>query len=192
VGGKLVRGTSYTSLDVSSEWYFSATAGEGMLEAARLDLLLDGFYQLSESDRGQIGYMGFVKRDGTRFGAATGERWCSEFYTWLAKAQFYQIGIYSTVSGVMWWFASEAQYHPGSAAVTSVADRADYIPVDTDGDGEANHSTMFLAYDLTTGKAWTLEGNDGNYVRVNQRSIGPALKGVGHLTAGALTIVNLF
>jgi len=191
VGGRLVKTTTWTELGVQSELYYSATKGDGQLEDARLDLLLDGFYQLSESNRGRIGYRGTVKRDGTRFGAATGERWCSEFYTWLASAQFYQIGIYNTVGGVMWWFMTESQYHSGSAKVRTVAERADYIPVDTDGDGEANHSTLFVAYDVTLDKVWTLEGNDGNYVRLNPRSIGSSLLGVGHLTPRALTLAHL-
>jgi hypothetical protein len=191
VNGKVVATTTYSPLGVASEWYYSATKGSGLLEEARLDLLLDGFYQLSESDRGRIGYRGTAAPDGTRFHAAPRERWCSEFYAWLAGAQFYQISIHGTVAGVWWWFVSEAQYHPGFEAIAEVGERADWIPVDTDGDGEANHSTMFLAYDPSTLKVWTLEGNDGNYVHVRTRSLNASLDGVGHLTANALAIVHL-
>jgi hypothetical protein len=191
VKGKMIPTTTYSPLGVVSEWYYSATKGSGLLEDARLDLLLDGFYQLSESDRGRIGYRGTAAPDGTRFHAAPKERWCSEFYTWLASAQFYQISIYSTVSGVWWWFVSEAQFHPGFEAIAEVGDRADWIPVDTDGDGDANHSTMLLAYDASIGKVWTLEGNDGNYVHVKTRSFDESLQGVGHLTTNALAILHL-
>jgi hypothetical protein len=191
VKGKVIATTTYSPLGVASEWYYSATKGSGLLEDARLDLLLDGFFQLSESDRGRIGYRGTAAPDGTRFYAGPKERWCSEFYTWLASAQFHQISIYSTVSGVWWWFVSEAQYHPGFEAIAEVGERADWIPVDTDGDGDANHSTMFLAYDPSIGKVWTLEGNDGNYVSVRSRALGAPLQGVGHLTTNALAILHL-
>jgi hypothetical protein len=188
--GRPMKGTSFSSLGVSSEWYYSATAGDGLLEEARLDLLLDGFHQLSESDRGRIGYRGSVKRDGTRFGASPGEAWCSEFYAWLARARFFQIGG-TNVGGTIWSFVLAGGWYPGSAAVSSVAERADYLPIDNDDDGDGDHSMMFLAYDATTGKAWTLEGNYGNAVRVNQRTIGAELLGVGHLKTGALIVANL-
>jgi hypothetical protein len=190
--GRLLRTTRFEALEIESDWYYSATDGDGLLEDARLDLLLEGFYQLSESDRGRIGYMGTVRRDGTRFGAAAAERWCSEFYSWLGSSQFYQISLAHNVTGVIWWFLNHGQFHSGSAPARTIAKRADYVAVDTTGDGDANHSTMFLAYDVTLDKVWVLEGNDGNAVRVNPRAVGPALRGVGHLTNSGLIWFNLF
>jgi hypothetical protein len=189
LGKRTVR-TSYTSLEKSSEWYYSATDGDGDLEEARSDLLLDGFYELSESDRGRVGYRGTADRDGTRYGAAPKERWCSEFYVWLAESRFWQIGYATNVPSVITWFAVYREWYPGSASVPSVGRRADYVAVDVSGDGVADHSTMFLAYDPTTARVWTLEGNDGNYVTVRQRPVDGALRGVGHLAAPALLASN--
>ena len=47
---------------------------------------------------------------------------------------------------------------------------------------------MFLAYDLTTGKVWTLEGNKGNYVQVRERAPDLEIRGLGHLSDLALAL----
>ena len=62
------------------------------------------------------------------------------------------------------------------------------MPYDTpdDGDTAGDHSMMLLAYDATTGKIWTLEGNWGNYVVVKERAVDASLKGVGRLPSVAL------
>jgi hypothetical protein len=189
--GRPSRRTTYTSLGISTDWYFSTTDGEGDLEEARSDLVLDGFYELSESDRGRVGYRGTAKRDGTRYGAAAKERWCSEFYVWLARSRFWQIAYASNVPGIVSWFSLYREYHPHfpfTTELAEVAERADYVAIDEDGDGDADHSTMFLAYDLTTGKVWTLEGNKGNYVRVKERVPDLEIRGLGHLTDVALAL----
>ena len=188
LGGRPTRVTpTYTSLGVESEWYFTATAGDGGMEAARTELLLEGFYQLAESDAGRIGYMGSVKRDGTRFGAGAKERWCTEFYSWLAGAHFWTLSA-STVAGQIAWFQSYGKWAPGADAVVELGKRGDYVPYDTpdDGDTAGDHSMMLLAYDATTGKIWTLEGNWGNYVVVKERAVDASLKGVGRLPSVAL------
>ena len=51
---------------------------------------------------------------------------------------------------------------------------------------------MFLAYDPVRNWVWTLEGNEGNHVKVRSEPLGPAHLGVGHLTVGGLTLMNLF
>jgi hypothetical protein len=187
-GGRPPKVTpTYTYLNVASDWYFTATAGDGSMEAARTEILLEGFYQLSESDHGRVGYMGTVKRDGTRYGAAAKERWCTEFYSWLAGPHFLTLGA-STVAGQIAWFASHFKWAPGPDAVVELAKRGDYVPIDAEGDGDTagDHSMMFLAYDVTTGKIWTLEGNWGNYVLVKERPVDAHLKGVGRLPSAAL------
>jgi hypothetical protein len=37
--------------------------------------------------------------------------------------------------------------------------RGDFVALDTNGDGDRNHSAMILAHDISTGILWTLDGN---------------------------------
>jgi hypothetical protein len=187
LGGRPTKVPTYTDLHVTSDWYYTATAGDGSMEAARTEILLEGFYQRSESDHGRVGYMGTVKRDGTRYGAAAKERWCTEFYTWLGRPHF-MLMFATTVAGQIEWFRGHGKWYAGADAVAELGKRGDYVAVDKDGDGDttADHSTMFLAYDVTTGKIWTLEGNWGNYVLVMERAVDAQLKGVGRLPSAAL------
>ncbi len=175
--------TSYTLLfaPTDGDWYYSTTDGDDDTSKARTRMLLDGFNQLSASERGRVGYEGDPDRDGTRYGAAPNERWCSEFYVWLANQELWNIGWATNVEGLIDYFQAWGEYHPGHAAIPSYARRADYVPMDTDNDGSKNHSTMFLAYNPTKNLIWTLEGNSNNHVKVNSYDLDDAFGGVGHM-----------
>jgi len=49
------------------------------------------------------------------------------------------------------------------------AKRGDYVAISTKGDDKKDHSAMFLAYDEATKMIWTLEGNWGNEVVIEDR-----------------------
>jgi hypothetical protein len=65
----------------------------------------------------------------------------------------------------------ESLLRPPAAAIPTRAAPGDYLPPDTDQDGDLHHSAMFLAYDTSQSPVviWTLEGNHGNKVSVVQR-----------------------
>lgn len=185
LAGRISVNVTYTELGQPSEWYHTTTTGPDETSQARTRILLEGFYQLDESDRGRVGYWGSADRDGTRYGAGRNEMWCSEFYVWLAKPVLWEIGWMTNVSGLIDWFQMFGEFHPGSAAATTVARRADYVPLDLSGsDGKGDHSAMFLAYDTTVPagpRMWVLEGNAGNHVRVSKYSINDRIVGIGHV-----------
>jgi hypothetical protein len=54
----------YVQVGGESEWYYTTTSGVGELEQARTSMLLRGFKELDESNRGRVGYRGTVNADG--------------------------------------------------------------------------------------------------------------------------------
>jgi hypothetical protein len=103
-------------------------------------------------------------------------------------------------------FESYASFYPATEIPTRAAP-GDYLPLDSDKDGDLNHSAMFLAYDAsqTPIVIWTLEGNHGNKVSVVQRDFdysmfkivntgvasiwvrnNPVFRGVGYIVSSML------
>jgi len=185
------KGQIYAQAGADSVDYFTTTDGSSHLSQVRTDILLRGFKELHDSNRGLVGYMGTVKKDGTRYGAGSNELWCSEFYVWVTKpyVKYLELlsGYPSYVDGVIAFFGRWWAYHDADEIVT-LGERGDYMPSDSDGDGDKNHSTMLLAVDYSSAPswAWTLEGNSGNQVKVELRPIEATptvLRGLGHLTS---------
>jgi hypothetical protein len=179
---------TYVQVGGESDWYYTTTDGDGSISKARTKILLKGIKEYDESNRGRVGYRGTVKRDGTRYGASTNEKWCSEFYVWVTKP-FLQYTFFgftlspTTVEGVVSFYELYGDYHAASEILT-LGKRGDYMPADTDGDGSQNHSTMFLAVDYSSSPArvWTLEGNSGNRVVIRTRTTASELMfGLGHI-----------
>jgi hypothetical protein len=81
------------------------------------------------------------------------------------------------------YFRDAHSYLPASD-LDSRAVPADYLVMDSDGDGKKNHSGMFLAYESGQDRTWTLEGNSGHGVRVRTRN--SEIRGIGHLTPALL------
>lgn len=185
LAGRISVNVTYTELGQPSEWYHTTTTGPDQTSQARTRILLEGFYQLDESDRGRVGYWGSADRDGTRYGASRNEHWCTEFYTWLAKPVLWEIGWMTNVRGLIDWFEMFDEFHPGPAAATTVARRADYVALDLSAPaGKGDHSAMFLGYDTTLPggpRIWVLEGNAGNHVAVSKYSINDDIVGIGHV-----------
>jgi hypothetical protein len=155
--------------------------------AQRTAMLLKAFKELDESNRGRVGYRGSVHRDGTRYSASLNEKWCTEFYAWVTKTYVAYSSLPTTVDDAIDFFSDRSAYY-SSPSLATVGRRADYLPVDSDGNGLHNHSAMFLAYDTSSSPAivWTIEGNRSNRVGVGWRSIGPEIHGLGHITTGML------
>jgi hypothetical protein len=182
----------YMQVGRESDWYYTTTTGYGELEAARTSILLRGFKELDESNRGRVGYRGTVNADGKRYGASGNEKWCSEFYVWVTKPYLnYEstfFGLPTNVGGVILFFQMRSAYHSSAVLPLSgrspIARRGDYMPVNDKG-----HSTMLLAIDAGRSQVWTLEGNSGNRVKVNSRAIygtDGSPNGLGHITTSTL------
>jgi hypothetical protein len=174
-----------TLLDVS-DYYFTTTDGTTQKSLARTRIVLKGFKEMNESDRGLVGYRGTAAVAGTRYGASSNELWCSEFYVWTAKNELQGLGGRDTVSEIVSYFSAHGAYYTSPSAIRNWGDRGDYVAIDTNDDGKKNHSGMFLAYDAGRGTVWTLEGNTSNTVGVRERSIGTRIKGLGHIVYSQL------
>ncbi len=167
----------------ADDWYYTMTDGNDPESRTRAAIVQRGFLELEESRAGRVGYRGTVKVDGTRYGADRNEAWCTEFYAWVAKVKVRGIAGRDIWSEMIDYFRDAHSYLPAADLATRAL-VADYVVMDTDGDGKKNHSGMFLAYESAENRAWTLEGNAGNGVRVKTRK--PEIRGIGHLTLALL------
>jgi hypothetical protein len=184
--------SGFVQVGEASDWYYTTTAGVGAVEEARTSMLLRGFKELDESNRGRIGYRGSVQSDGKRYGASGNEKWCSEFYVWVTKPYVDYgstiIGLPTAVSGVITFFEMKDSYYSSAVLPLSgrspIARRGDYMPVN-----DKNHSTMLLGIEAATSTVWTLEGNHGNRVAIDNRAIIGSLgspDGLGHIDTPTL------
>jgi hypothetical protein len=97
------------------------------------------------------------------------------------------------VDGEIVFFRLSDSYYD-AYQVAGFAARGDYMPADTDNNGSKNHSTMFLAVDVSYSplQVWTLEGNIGDNVYIGRRTIAPnggapfEVKGLGHIASWML------
>jgi hypothetical protein len=132
----------------------------------RFLLVMKGLAEYNASQLGEVGYAGSDARDGRRYSADANEKWCSEFYVWVARSFVADVSG-TTVEDVKDFFRDHSALM--SAREVPVGDPGDYLSLDTDQDGDPNHSAMLLAYDTLTGNVWTLEGNSGNEVKIKPR-----------------------
>lgn len=168
---------------VTSPWYYTTTAGNDPKSIIRTRMILKGLKEFYDSERGLVGANGTVDVDGTRYGADPGELWCSEFYAWTAKGNLKNVDGLTSVKRITKYFTDHNGMMPASD-IPEKARRGDYLSMDTDLNGDANHSGMFLAHEIDrTGQAfvWTLEGNSGNKVKVNRRPYDAVFIGLGHI-----------
>ena len=153
-----------------SNVFYGATGGDDWDGERRANVVSAALSQFNDSNYQLVGY---GAGDGKRYGASYGEQWCSEFYSWVLDPYIkpWAVGFRpATVSALVLNFIKMGQLFD-SSAVPGLGRRGDYLAMDTDGDGEANHSGMLLAWDNDRNLAWTVEGNSGNEVRVNQRQL---------------------
>ena len=182
----------YTQVGGVSDSYYTTTDGIGTVEQARTSILLRGFKELDESNRGRVGYRGSVHPGGTRYGASSNEKWCSEFYVWVTKPYLNYnstpFGLPTNVSGVIMFFQMRGTYYSSAplplSGRTPIARRGDYMPVK-----DKTHSTMLLGIENATSEVWTLEGNTGNRVGIGHRPIigsDRSPDGLGHIDTPTL------
>ena len=189
--------SSYTPVGEPSAWYYSATSSIYELGRTRTAMVRRAFYETYLSGIGYSGYRGYGRADGTRYGADMGERWCSEFYSWVADRHLNGVGHRANVASVKSYFTGRSAWETVTSPsdYVGLAEPGDYIGMDTSGDDKKNHSAMFLAYDAATDRIWTVDGNTsgrteigdgfdnrraGNEAFVRERSPGVAL-GWGHI-----------
>lgn len=162
------EGNEYKPVGAESGRYFTTTWSNDRVERARSAILLRGFKELDESNLGRVGYRGTDKVDGTKYGADKNEQWCSEFYVWVTKDNLKDIKGKTYVGQLVDYFQNHKSTY-GRSQITNQAKRGDYIAISTKGSEKKDHSAMFLAYDQFTKKIWTLEGNVGNAVGIQER-----------------------
>ncbi len=175
-----------------SPYYYSTTTGRSAISKARTSIVLSALNQYKDSNYQQVGY-GYAlpglsgrRADGTRYGASYGEKWCSEFYSWVGIAYLkWPSDPPDNIDAMLRAFNHYSNVLPVSQAPSSAA-RGDYLALDTDGDNAKNHSAMVLAWDASIGKFWTVEGNSGgNEVQVG--TVDPAtVKAFGHITSSMI------
>jgi hypothetical protein len=164
-----------TPVGQQSDWYYTATsAASGVVSIARTAIVLRALYEYYLSAQfGYTGYLGKTYVNGTRYNAPANEGWCSELYCWSAAHEL-SVGHCASIRPV-------ADYFDGFAAYTRVTDpdavksslmRGDYLALDTNLDGDRNHSVMVLAYDSHLDEVWTLEGNISGSTQGSSRMAG--------------------
>lgn len=161
------------------DWHYAVTNGRNTETCTRFTIIERGFQQLRESQMGLVGYRGTKSIDGTRYGADRNEMWCTEFYVWVTKLNLRRIADVEMWDDAIDYFRDADSLLPASD-LDGGAVPADYVVMDSDGDGKKNHSGMFLAYESGKSRAWTLEGNSSNGVRVRTRRT--EIRNIGHLT----------
>ena len=161
------------------------TNGETDKTRTRARIVLKGLKEYSDSLNGLVGYRGTEDVDGTRYHADRNEIWCSEFYVWVTKHWLPGVSDIATCDDLVEFFKDNHSFY-SSAEIPSRAAPGDYLPIDSNGDGKTNHSAMFLAYDTSKNVVWTLEGNSGDKVDVNTRSLDTEIKGLGYLQRSEL------
>jgi hypothetical protein len=168
-----------------SNAFYGATGSYTNSGEMRAQVVSAALSQFNESSYQMVGYGG---SDGNRYGASYGEEWCSEFYSWVLDPYIQTWnggGRPTTTSGLLFHFAMA-----GGGLSPMVTDgwnlpavglRGDYVAMDTNSDGEINHSGMLLAWDKDLQQAWTVEGNSGNEVRISRREIGSEIIKLGRI-----------
>lgn len=163
-----------------NDWYYTITDGADAEGHARARLVQRGLVELAASAVGSVGYRGSEDVDGTRYGAERNEGWCTEFYVWVTRSSVRGLSGLDTWDDMIDYFR-DAHAYLAARDLSTQARPGDYLVMDSDGDGKKNHSGMFLAYEAARDRAWTLEGNSGNGVRVRTRR--SEITGIGHLAS---------
>ncbi len=119
-----------------------------------------------------------------------GHKWCSEFYNtmvspWIVDLDPYPYGIDYDVTNVRGKFVSYGSYntYTGTSMLSGFAQPGDFVAM-IDDKGNVHHTAMFIAWDASVSRPWTLSGNVGNRIgfgpmpEVNAATI---IGGIGHL-----------
>ncbi|MBL8298445.1 MAG: putative metal-binding motif-containing protein [Rhodanobacteraceae bacterium] len=165
--------------------FYGATGSYTNDGEIRAQIVSSALSQFKDSSYQQVGYGG---GDGNRYGADYGEQWCSEFYSWVLDpfVSWNNGARPTTTNGLLFHFAMAggglSPLVTDGWNVPAVGRRGDYVAMDTNSDGEINHSGMLLAWDADRHKAWTVEGNHGNEVHISTRLPGTEIMKLGRLS----------
>ena len=165
-----------------SAWFHTMLPGTTSSDAAdlaRYRIVQRAIFEARSSDLGEVGYRGTSARDGRRYGASTGEQWCSEFYSWVAAPNMPGISGADSTSEIKDFFEDNRAWFSGSSSAFA----GEYLGLDTDTDGKKNHSAMVLGWDQAKSAYWTLEGNFNNSVGITTRKRDAQILGVGGIYA---------
>lgn len=173
--------------DVDMVRFYSMTDSSEPNLHRRYLMVMKALMEYQASARGEVGYTGSIARDGTRYQAELDRKWCSEFYVWNAKSQVAGIAGIDNWEDLREFFSGHHALYGASGIPTALP--GDYLSLDSDNDGDINHSAMFLAYDGSGSSAgvWTLEGNRRNAVDIQSRpgnwdsETNPTMRGVGKI-----------
>lgn len=175
------NGTQYHSSDPYYV-YTDPSDGASSDKWARYWIVNRAFKEVMRSEHGEVGYRGTVAADGKAYGANYGELWCSEFYARTADVALNGIRDADTTSDIRNFFTDHGSWRSGSPTNLGAGN---YIPLDYNSDGTKDHSTMVLgqsAYKNGAWYIWTIEGNSGNEVQINEQRIDSEMVGEGLLT----------
>ena len=163
-----------TTIRAAPDSGITTTDATHELGKARTRLVLKAFLETYYSSIGFSGYRGYEQPDGTRYGGDLGERWCSEYYSFVANTQLAGVGHRSNVTKVIDYFQEYGAYASVSDPneYMNSAERGDYVAMDTNIDGTKNHSALFLAYDVATKEIWTADGNSSGGIPYGGRYAG--------------------
>lgn len=159
----------------SAQTYYMVTDGvNDELVSARARILMRGFGELSDWDRGRYDRS-------KRYTEDSGSGWCHLFYDWVVKPDLYtrERSQYTHYNSSYW--SKYDAVHSGS----DVARMNETAPVHGDFFRTGSHAAMIIAFDQATGKFRTLEGNFNNSVELYRRSPGE-LSWVGHIQESML------
>lgn len=160
-----------TLLDNSPDLY-TVTSGPTELDQMRASLVMTG---LEEWDH--YGKRGTAQVSGVRYGAGSGEAWCSEYYAWVADHGIKGIVGSTWVGDLQKYFKNYSSEYAGSEIQTK-ATAADYLSM-----WGTQHSGMFIAFEKTPQQSfmWTVEGNVGGRLRVLRREYKSSSFRLGHI-----------
>ncbi len=174
-------GSSESVHVASSPFYYTTTTGTDPKSLVRNRMLLIGFNEF------YLGGSGANKVSGTKYGADVGEKWCSEFYSYVAhRGGLKGIMNLGSFNKLIEYFRVGLGLHNRSA-IPTLARRGDYLAMDTDLVDGTNHSGMFLAFEKATDGefVWTLEGNSGgSKILVHRRPYNKVFTHLGHIMKG--------
>ena len=158
-----ITGGKPTRIGDVSGWYYTVTRSRSTraLDNARIRIVLKALYENHLNHQfGLTGYMGKVYPYGQRYGATGRNQWCSEFYSWNADTAL-TIGSRTSIGKIVSYFTSRGGYAPvtNPLQIKYALKLGDYLSLDTNSSGNANHSVMVLDYDIAQDRVWTVEGN---------------------------------
>lgn len=149
------------ALSSPSDVYYAPTSGDDLLAKVRAHTAA-----LAIEEWGTYGKRGTVVVSGTRYGASSGEAWCSEYYSWVTAHYLDGIEGADWVGALKDYFKGHEALFAGTQ-IPQLGRAGDYLAM-----WGTEHSGMLLSFEQTPeGKRymWTIEGNLGSKMKIVRR-----------------------